>query len=148
ILLVAYVSALGRRKRGRKRGLDPSSKGPAPFSFPFFAGRFVQKDVERGVAVLHAMISGEVLEAAQVGFANSIAGFLVIRVAVVDPAGERPWLARRAEIFLLKRAEIGRYGTLIRRGAGQKHVRLQVGEKENVAILLEAAAAAAGQADR
>jgi hypothetical protein len=108
----------------------------------------VQKMMEWSIVPRDPMFGGQCFELLQVFFRNPLTRFLVRRIAVVDTAPQGPRLAGGAEVVLLERAEVRRHGPLIRRGAGQKNFRLQVADEQDVAILLETAATAAGDADR
>jgi hypothetical protein len=83
----------------------------------------------------------------EVHFRDSVASFLVMGVAVVDSAAERPWLPSRAEILLLKGAECGRHRRFIGRGISQEDLCLQATDEEDVAVFLEATATATGHAE-
>src|SRR5262249_43933401 len=52
-----------------------------------------------------------------------------------------------AEVALLEGAEVGRDGLLVGGGGVQQYLGLEIAEVEDVAVLLEAAAAPAGDAD-
>src|SRR5207247_1905149 len=60
----------------------------------------------------------------------------------------RPRLSGRTQVFLLERAEVGRHRLLVRRGGSKEHAGFQVADEQDVAVLLEPATAAAGDADR
>src|SRR5207248_2477743 len=70
------------------------------------------------------------------------------RVTIIDPAAERPRLAGGTEVVLLERAKLGRHGPLVGRRGGEEDFRFQVAQEQDVAVLLEPAAAAAGDAHR
>jgi hypothetical protein len=111
--------------------------------------RVPEKVVQGGVAPVNALDFGEVFEAAQVCFAQVVAGFLVIWVAIVDAAGQGPWLAGGAEVAFLEGAKIrGDGGRVIRGSVVQEDLGFEVAEEEGVAEFLEAAAAATGDAHR
>jgi hypothetical protein len=105
---------------------------------------FVQKPVKRSVFPLDPLTRRQLLEPVQVFLRNSIASLLIRRIAIVDPAGERPGLARRTKVPLLKGAKFFRRWLAERGGIGHEHVRFEIAQEEGVAIFLEPAAAAAG----
>ncbi len=90
----------------------------------------VQERVQRGVAPAHAVFVGQFLQPAQVRLGDG-AGLLVVRVAVVDAAAERPRLAGRAQVVL---AGTGRSRPSPRRVVGRRgfeqHVGLEVAQEQ------------------
>src|SRR6266446_4957010 len=77
-----------------------------------------------------------------------MARLLIGRVAIIDATAERPGLSGRAEVFFLERAKVGCNRLTVRRRVGKEHLGFQIAYKQYVAVLLEAAAPAAGDADR
>jgi hypothetical protein len=90
---------------------------------------------------------GQFFEAAQVFFRDRAASILIIRIAVIDTAAQRPGFAGRAEIAALEGAEIRRHrcGIVGRRGV-QQDLGFKAAEEEGMAIFLEATASSAGDA--
>src|SRR4029453_8437716 len=74
----------------------------------------IQKLVQRRIPPGNAVFLGNLLEGLQVLLVVLVAGFLVVRVAVIDTAAERPWVAGSAQLVFLKRAEIRRRRLLVR----------------------------------
>ena len=103
---------------------------------------------ERRVAPLRARLVGEALEAGDVLLAQLRHLFLRMRIAKVDATAQRPRLARRAQVALLPRTERTVHRPGERRRVGEQDVGLQAAEEQRVAVLLEAAAAAARLARR
>jgi hypothetical protein len=108
----------------------------------------VEKVVQRRVSPLQPSGAGQVLEPVEVFLGDGLHRFLVGRVAIIDPAAERTRLAGRAQVVFLERAKVGRDGLLIRRGGTEEDVRFHAAQKKDVAIFLEPATAATGDADR
>src|SRR5260370_35338834 len=104
--------------------------------------------MERRVKPWGTMLISEYLKPLHEVIGDQVARFLVSRIAVVNPAAQRPRFASRAQIVLLERAEVRRDRLLVRRGTGQQNLGLQVAQDHDMAILLQAAAAAARQPHR
>src|SRR5262249_49611664 len=109
------------------------------------AGR-VEKVVQRCILPGDAVLLGELLEPAQVLLGDLVARFLIRWVAIEDTTAQGSWLPGRTQVVLLERAEVGRDWLFVRRGGGQQDVGFEIAQEEDVAIFLEAAAAAAGHA--
>src|SRR5262245_16427015 len=158
-----------RRTRERNRGIIVSSIRPpykpdaparADFNPRWRVGlvwgfvcrdRFfgvVEEVVEGGVVPGESLLLGEFLQALQVLLRDLVPRLLVGRIAVVDATTERARLAGGAEVALLEGAELRGDRLLVCRGGMQQHLSLEAAEIEDVAVLLEAATAPAGNADR
>src|SRR5580692_11005311 len=106
----------------------------------------IEEMMQRRVQPRNAVGVGQFLEAVQILLRDLWGGFLIIRIAIVDSTAERPRLARRAEVALLKRTVIRRHGPFIRRRGREQDFGFEIAEEQRVAVLFEAAAATAGDA--
>src|SRR5215471_15396146 len=97
----------------------------------------VQEIMKRRVAPGYTVFVGQALEPLQVFFGDPLAGFLISGVTKINSAAQGPRLTGGAELLLLERAEVGRHGLLVWRGAREQDFRLQIAQEQYVAILLE-----------
>src|SRR5262249_33712122 len=91
----------------------------------------IQKVVKRCILPGQAVLVRQLLEASHVVLSEAAARFLIIRVAVIHPAAQRPWLAGGAQLVFLKRTKSARDRHLIGGSPRQQDVRLQVTQEQD-----------------
>jgi hypothetical protein len=108
----------------------------------------IQEPMERRVVPFRARLFCKRLELLQIFLRNQVACLLIGWIAIVHATAERPRFSGGAEVFLLKRTKLGRDRLTVSGRAGQQDLGFQIAYEQYMAILLETAASATGNADR
>jgi len=102
--------------------------------------------MQRSIAPGNALFLGKLFQAAQVLLGELTRGFLIGRIAVVNPAGKGPGLPSSTQVLFLKWAEIGADRLSVMWSVIEEGGRFEVAHEQNVAVLFETATTAAGNA--